>query len=102
MNTVASCLPFLRRLSSEMDVNTFLIFYWYYRRRQRNRRLWVHPILTQRLNLGIFRNLMSDLRRDESKFFNYFRGGGCHHSTIPQKTVSSKKPHAGSRVNTAI
>ncbi|KAF9816544.1 hypothetical protein SFRURICE_010703 [Spodoptera frugiperda] len=56
-----------------MDVNTFLIFYWYYRRRQRNRRFWVHPILTQRSNLGIFRNLMSDLRRDESKFFNYFR-----------------------------
>lgn len=74
MNTVASCfLPFLRRLSGEMDVNTFLIFYWYYRRRQRNRRFWVHPILTQRSNLGIFRNLMNDLRRDESKFCNYFR-----------------------------
>ncbi|GBP44380.1 hypothetical protein EVAR_81293_1 [Eumeta japonica] len=30
------------------------------------------------------------------------RGGGCHYSTTLQKTVSSKKPHAGSCVNTAI
>ncbi|CAF4862204.1 unnamed protein product [Pieris macdunnoughi] len=83
-----------------MDVNTFLIFFWYYRCRQRNRRFWVHPILTQRLNLGIFRNLMSDLRRDESRAAGAGRGLPPLH--YPAKNSVQQKPHAGSHVNTAI
>lgn len=43
------------------------------RRRQRNRRYWEHPIVQVRPHLGAFRTLMSQLRRDEVKFLNYFR-----------------------------
>lgn len=59
-----------------MDVNMFVLMYWYRRRRKRqviSRRYWEHPIVRERYNLGTFRNLMCQLRRDEIKFFNYFR-----------------------------
>lgn len=57
-----------------MDVNTFMVMYWYRKRqKQRIRRYWEHPIVRMRCNYGSFQNLMSQLRRDEIKFFNYFR-----------------------------
>lgn len=58
-----------------MDVNTLAIFYWYNRRRRRNkhRSCWVHPIVSDRFRFGTFQTLMNQLRMDESKFFNYFR-----------------------------
>jgi hypothetical protein len=57
----------------KMDVNTFLIMYWYRRRRRINRRYWLHPIVMERSRVGSYRTLMYQLRRDELKFFNYFR-----------------------------
>jgi hypothetical protein len=57
----------------KMDVNTFLIMYWYRRRRRINMRYWLHPIVMERSCMGSYRTLMYQLRRDELKFFNYFR-----------------------------
>lgn len=58
-----------------MDVNMFVVMYWYRKRRKRRaiRKYWEHPIVRERFNLGSFRNLMCQLRRDETKFYNYFR-----------------------------
>ncbi|XP_063623699.1 uncharacterized protein LOC134805527 [Cydia splendana] len=54
-----------------MDV---VVLYWYYRQRRRyNRRYWQHPLLVQRGRAGAYSLLMSQLRGDDSKFFNYFR-----------------------------
>ncbi|KAL4126361.1 hypothetical protein QTP88_010583 [Uroleucon formosanum] len=61
----------------KMDLNTFIVIYWYrkYRQQQRisNRRFWVHPIVSQRNILSSFNTLMCQLRQDETKLFNYFR-----------------------------
>nr|CAH7753037.1 unnamed protein product [Callosobruchus chinensis] len=43
------------------------------RRREKQKRLWVHPIVSERLLVGAFVTLYSKLREDEIKFFNYFR-----------------------------
>jgi hypothetical protein len=37
------------------------------------RKMWVHPIIGDRRNKGLFWTIFEDLRRDEAKFFNYFR-----------------------------
>ncbi|XP_052747354.1 uncharacterized protein LOC128199910 isoform X1 [Bicyclus anynana] len=50
-----------------------VVLWWYLNRRQNKRKHWVHPILRERFSLGTFETLMGELRRDESKFFNYFR-----------------------------
>lgn len=59
-----------------MDINTFIILYWYQKRRRARtvkRKYWIHPIVSQRHNLGAYRTLMGQLRSDDVKFFNYFR-----------------------------
>ncbi|XP_027233858.2 uncharacterized protein [Penaeus vannamei] len=43
------------------------------RRRRRQRRYWVHPILKDRLTYGMFFTLYPKLREYEPKFFNYMR-----------------------------
>ncbi|XP_064108616.1 uncharacterized protein LOC135216990 [Macrobrachium nipponense] len=43
------------------------------RRRRRRRALWMHPITASRLTHGQFYMIMSDLRADDDKFFDYFR-----------------------------
>nr|CAH7737604.1 unnamed protein product [Callosobruchus chinensis] len=44
------------------------------RRRQRNRkRLWMHPLTAERVSSGQCHTLMSKLRADSAKFFNYMR-----------------------------
>lgn len=43
------------------------------RRKQQNRRYWVHPLNSVRLSLGQFYTTYHDLRKDNDKFFNYFR-----------------------------
>jgi hypothetical protein len=42
-------------------------------KKTRNRRVWVHPMLSTRLTMGAFYTLFNDLREDDGKFFNYFR-----------------------------
>lgn len=61
-----------------MDVDEALVVMYYYLRRKRRktakeRKYWVHPILRERFSLGTFQNLITELRSDEIKFFNYFR-----------------------------
>lgn len=43
------------------------------RKRKRVRRMWVHPLLEKREDLGAFYLLFDELRQYETKFFNYFR-----------------------------
>ena len=54
-----------------------IIALWLYnrrrKRRQRKRHVWVHPINERREKVGLLYTLFEDLRRDENKFFNYFR-----------------------------
>jgi hypothetical protein len=42
------------------------------RRKRRNRRVWVHPIVSARLTHGSFYTLYDKLRENYKKFFNYF------------------------------
>jgi hypothetical protein len=61
--------------SQTMDVNTFMILYWYHSRRsnRNKRKYWVHAIVKQRFYVATFQTLMCQLRSDNDKFFNYFR-----------------------------
>lgn len=66
------------REACTMDVDEALVVMYYYLRRKRRktakeRKYWVHPILRERFSLGTFQNLITELRSDEIKFFNYFR-----------------------------
>ncbi|KAJ8891231.1 hypothetical protein PR048_010746 [Dryococelus australis] len=42
-------------------------------RKGKCRKLWVHPLLMERPNKGLFHNLFDDLQQDSDKFFSYFR-----------------------------
>jgi len=42
-------------------------------RAKRRKRLWVHPLVSQRLLKGQFHKLYEDLRIHPKKFFGYFR-----------------------------
>nr|CAH7754420.1 unnamed protein product [Callosobruchus chinensis]CAH7755664.1 unnamed protein product [Callosobruchus chinensis] len=41
------------------------------RRRRRERKYWVHPILSDRTDFSLYITLYPELRRHEEKFFNY-------------------------------
>ncbi|CAH2003063.1 unnamed protein product [Acanthoscelides obtectus] len=43
------------------------------RKKQRNRQIWVHPLLESRYLEGAFFVLFQQLKEDETKFLNYFR-----------------------------
>lgn len=40
---------------------------------KRKRKMWVHPILLERETYGVFHTLFEELKKDETKFFNFFR-----------------------------
>lgn len=42
------------------------------KRRNRRRRFWVHSLVLERRNRGLFHTLFDDLE-DDDKFFSYFR-----------------------------
>jgi hypothetical protein len=41
--------------------------------KERGRERWMHPIICDRRKNGLFWTIFEDLRRDETKFLNYFR-----------------------------
>jgi len=43
------------------------------RKRKKNRKYWVHPLLSDRSTKGLFNLFYNDLRKYEDKFFNYLR-----------------------------
>nr|CAH7722827.1 unnamed protein product [Callosobruchus chinensis] len=43
------------------------------RRRRRERKDWVHSILSDRTDFSLYITLYPELRRHEENFFNYFR-----------------------------
>nr|CAH7754019.1 unnamed protein product [Callosobruchus chinensis] len=49
------------------------------RRREKQKRLWVHPIVSERLLVGAFVTLYSKLREDEIKFSITFSFDELHH-----------------------
>ncbi|KAJ8887433.1 hypothetical protein PR048_013648 [Dryococelus australis] len=62
---------------STMDVEGDLILVSLLIKRKKSkgkcRRLWVHPLLMERPNKGLFHNLFDDLQQDRDKFFSHFR-----------------------------
>jgi hypothetical protein len=44
-----------------------------YRKKNKNRKLWVHPVVESTLSKGAFYTLHEDLWSDKRKFFNYYR-----------------------------
>lgn len=53
----------------------YVLYLLYLRRKRRNkqRQLWVHPIIKVRYLEGTYYTLFEKLASDENKFFNYFR-----------------------------
>ena len=43
------------------------------RRLRRQRSMWVHPLTNARLYHGQYYTIMTELRNDNEKFFNFFR-----------------------------
>ena len=43
------------------------------RRLRRQRSMWVHPLTNARLYQGQYYTIMTELRNDNEKFFNFFR-----------------------------
>ncbi|CAG9785556.1 unnamed protein product [Diatraea saccharalis] len=72
-SSILSTLLYERRLCT-MDADEVLVVVYYLRRKQKKRakerKYWVLPILRERFGLGTFQNLITELRRDEIKFFN--------------------------------
>ena len=60
-----------------MDCSQALMYLYYLylkkKKRYRPRKWWVHPLNLERPITGAFVTLYQNLRRDENKFFNYFR-----------------------------
>ncbi|XP_001951483.2 putative nuclease HARBI1 [Acyrthosiphon pisum] len=62
-----------------MNTRVLLLYGAYYiikkrkNRKLKKRRMWVHPLLAQRILKGSFSTMYGDLRDNENKFFNYFR-----------------------------
>lgn len=55
------------------EIFTFSCLTYLYLRNQQRRQLWVHPINSERQSHGHFFQLYKQLRKDNVKFFNYFR-----------------------------
>lgn len=62
MSKMVTMMLLLRRRKKALD-----------QKRKRQRRFWVHPLISQRLSIGHFSILFRDLRNDPEKFFSYTR-----------------------------
>ena len=61
-----------------MEVKEALAIYWLQiqkrkEKKKRNRMYWIHPILTDRSEKGLFVTLYTDLRANPDKFFMFAR-----------------------------
>lgn len=58
-----------------MEVEEALLLYTlaWRKKKQRKKRMWVHPIISEREAKGTFHVLYYQLRQHPDKFFNYFR-----------------------------
>ena len=43
------------------------------KKKRMNRKMWIHPLISDRVTTGSFAVLYHELRNDSEKFFNYFR-----------------------------
>lgn len=50
-----------------------LLYLRWKRKSKKNRRMWVHPIVNDRLSKGHFYTIFAEIREDEEKFFNFTR-----------------------------
>lgn len=55
------------------EMVTFSYLTYLYLRNQQRRQFWVHPINSERQSHGHYFQLYKQLRKDNVKFFNYFR-----------------------------
>ncbi|CAF4890830.1 unnamed protein product [Pieris macdunnoughi] len=56
-----------------MRLLVFIILYYLWKKRQRRRRIQVHPYNATRLLRGAFSTSFADLREHSDKFFKHFR-----------------------------
>ena len=64
------------------------------RRLRRQRSMWVHPLTNARLYHGQYYTIMTELRNDNEKFFNYFR---MSQNTFNELLSVIKKLHSETR-----
>jgi len=55
------------------EIVTFSYLTYLYLNQQQRRQFWVHPINSERQSHGHYFQLYNQLRKDNVKFFNYFR-----------------------------
>lgn len=61
------------------------------RKQNKRKKLWIHPIISQRHLQGAFVLLYSNLREDERKFFNYFKMSIKSFNELHSKVENSLK-----------
>lgn len=57
----------------ELEEAVGVIMFLRLRKRRKNRRFWIHPMLRDRSTKGVFYTLYSDLRNNPDKFFIFVR-----------------------------
>lgn len=63
----------MNRQEETSGVVAIVAYHYVLKERTKKKRMWVHPIVEQRLLKGAFVTMYSDLREHPRKFFNYFR-----------------------------
>lgn len=48
-----------------------IVAMWYINRKREKRKYWMHPIISERNEVGTFRTLISELRSNEIKFYHF-------------------------------
>jgi hypothetical protein len=43
------------------------------KKKKRRRKIWVHPVICDRRNKGLFWYICEDIKREEARLFTYFR-----------------------------
>ena len=54
-------------------ISTYILYKRHQKKKNKKKKLWIHPILENRKEKGAFANLVKELQDDDTKFFNYYR-----------------------------
>ncbi|VVD03871.1 unnamed protein product [Leptidea sinapis] len=59
------------------------------KRNKKRKQYWVHPLLRERLTMGLFHTYFTDLQQHDDKFFNYLRMSKSSFEELLRKLSSS-------------
>lgn len=71
------------------------------KRRRIKRKCWIHPINQSREQTGTFYTLFEELRRDGSKFFNFFRMSIASFDELHEK-LKNEIQHQNTKMRNSI